>query len=51
MVAIALPLYFFHTMEVNGYRPLFLNQLSSEYIILCSSEELIHSGLERHEGE
>ncbi len=29
----------FHSMEVRGYRQLFVSQNSSEYLILCSTEE------------
>ncbi len=42
---------FFHTMKVNGYRQLFVNQHFSKYHHRCSTEERNATGLEYHEDE
>ncbi len=44
-------LYFFHTIEVNGYRQLFGYQRSSKYLLLCSRDEKTHTALEQLENE
>ncbi len=44
-------IFFPHTMEVNGYSQLFDDQHSSKYLLLCSTEEEIHTGLKQLEGE
>ncbi len=42
----------FHSifLEVNGYLQLFGYQYSSNYLILCSTEEWTHAGLEQLDG-